>query len=127
MPGGDRTGPLGLGPRSGRGTGYCAGNGAPGYMNSVPFFGYGYGRGQGAGFGQSNGRGFRGRCLRRPFSGGYQYSAQQYIPVPNYTYNNQPDPQDEKAYLSSEAKILKDQLSQIEKRLSELEGSESEG
>ncbi|MCF7709262.1 MAG: DUF5320 domain-containing protein, partial [Verrucomicrobia bacterium] len=32
MPGGDRTGPMGAGPRSGRAAGYCAGFGAPGYM-----------------------------------------------------------------------------------------------
>lgn len=45
MPGGDGAGPLGWGPRSGRGMGYCAGFGAPGYGR--PFFGrrfrgYGY-------------------------------------------------------------------------------------
>ena len=34
MPGGDRTGPNGLGPMTGRAAGYCAGFGAAGYMTS---------------------------------------------------------------------------------------------
>ena len=50
MPGGDRTGPLGQGPMTGRADGYCTGSPAPGYMNPAP----------GSGF-ASSGRGFRGR------------------------------------------------------------------
>jgi len=42
MPRGDRTGPLGYGPMTGRGAGYCSGSGVPGYMNPV----YGRGRGE---------------------------------------------------------------------------------
>ena len=34
MSGGDGTGPLGYGPRTGRGLGYCAGFSRPGYMQS---------------------------------------------------------------------------------------------
>ena len=41
MPRGDRTGPLGRGPMTGRGLGYCAGYDAPGFM-----FGRGFGRGR---------------------------------------------------------------------------------
>ena len=44
MPGGDRTGPRGMGPMTGRGLGYCAGVGMPGYVNLAP--GFGLGRGQ---------------------------------------------------------------------------------
>ncbi|NIW15542.1 MAG: hypothetical protein GWN31_16790, partial [Candidatus Thorarchaeota archaeon] len=33
MPRGDRTGPWGLGPRTGRAAGYCAGYPVPGFMN----------------------------------------------------------------------------------------------
>lgn len=36
MPGGDGTGPLGRGPRSGRGAGYCSGYHRPGYANPFP-------------------------------------------------------------------------------------------
>jgi hypothetical protein len=47
MPGGDGTGPMGWGPRSGRGAGYCAGYNRPGYANAVPrrrAWGYGFQR-----------------------------------------------------------------------------------
>ncbi len=33
MPRGDRTGPSGAGPKTGRGQGYCTGNDAPGFQN----------------------------------------------------------------------------------------------
>jgi len=55
MPGGDGTGPAGLGPMTGRAAGYCAGYSVPGYMNPIPGRGY-FGRGY---FGW--GRGFYGR------------------------------------------------------------------
>ncbi len=35
MPGGDRTGPAGMGPMTGRAAGICAGYPVPGYMNPV--------------------------------------------------------------------------------------------
>lgn len=50
MPGGDRTGPLGQGPLTGRRMGFCAGFNTAGFMN--PKFGRGFGRGFGAGFGR---------------------------------------------------------------------------
>ena len=53
MPRGDRTGPMGFGPMTGRGAGFCAGYTMPGYMN--PLAGRGYG---GRGFG-GGGRGWR--------------------------------------------------------------------
>jgi hypothetical protein len=52
MPGGDRTGPTGGGPKTGRGMGYCTGNDRPGS---------GFGRGRGgfrrwwSGFGRGTG------------------------------------------------------------------------
>jgi len=52
MPGGDRTGPLGLGPMTGRAAGYCAGFAAPGYAHPVPTLGWGRGRGGGRGRGR---------------------------------------------------------------------------
>ncbi|MBN1523185.1 MAG: DUF5320 domain-containing protein [Spirochaetales bacterium] len=53
MPRGDRTGPDGFGPMTGRSAGYCAGYSAPGFMNN------GGGR-RGGAFG-GRGRGFRNR------------------------------------------------------------------
>jgi len=37
MPWGDGTGPWGLGPRTGRAAGFCAGYGIPGFMNRAVF------------------------------------------------------------------------------------------
>lgn len=54
---GDRTGPEGRGPMTGRGFGNCAGNERPGYQTDAPPVGRGYGRGGGRGYGR--GRGFR--------------------------------------------------------------------
>lgn len=57
MPGGDRTGPLGQGPMTGRAAGYCAGYDMPGYMNPIPGRGF-WGGGRGGGWG-GGGRGWR--------------------------------------------------------------------
>jgi len=59
MPGGDRTGPLGAGPMTGRAAGYCAGYAMPGYANPMGGRGggLGFGRGGGFGFGRGGGRG----------------------------------------------------------------------
>ena len=59
MPGGDRRGPEGFGPMSGRGYGYCAGYDAPGYTAPAP----------GRGMGRGMGRGGRGRAWE--YGGGY--------------------------------------------------------
>jgi len=59
MPAGDGTGPMGMGPMTGRAAGFCAGYEVPGYANWVP------GRGLGWGFG----RGFRGRGWRGGMGG----------------------------------------------------------
>jgi len=59
MPGGDGTGPMGMGPMTGRAAGFCAGYNLPGYANPVP--GRGFGMGFGGGFGRGRGGGGRGR------------------------------------------------------------------
>jgi hypothetical protein len=46
MPRGDRTGPTGLGPLTGRGAGFCAGFKVPGYANLIVGCGLGFGRGR---------------------------------------------------------------------------------
>ena len=51
MPRGDRTGPVGMGPMTGRAAGLCAGYGVPGYVN--PAGGRGY-WGRGGGWGRRN-------------------------------------------------------------------------
>ena len=58
MPGGDRTGPQGDGPRTGRGLGYCADNDQPGYASPQQGQGFGFRRG---GWGNRRSRGWRNR------------------------------------------------------------------
>jgi len=100
MPRGDRTGPSGEGPTTGRGMGYCTGNENPGYMNSFSNRGGGYGRRfqAGPGYGRGGGFGFR---------GGYG----------SYNPENISDVS-EKTLIENEIRILKDQLSALEVRLS---------
>ena len=78
MPGGDGTGPQGMGPMTGRAAGYCSGNPAPGYANPMPGMGLGRGRG---GFGRGGGWGGGwGRGGGRGWGGGY-YPAVPATPV----------------------------------------------
>ena len=124
MPGGDRTGPMGAGPRTGRAMGYCSGYSAPGFMN--PWGGYGYGRGMGRGWGRGVGFG-RGRGFRRFWGYAPSYT-DYYPPIPGFRTPYDPwgaaeiSPEQEQTILKSEAKILKDEIAQIEKRIKELEG-----
>lgn len=62
MPRGDKRGPEGAGPMTGRALGYCAGNNQPGFtVNSAPQGagrGFRNGAGRGPGFGRGRGRGY---------------------------------------------------------------------
>ena len=64
MPGYDRTGPMGAGPMSGWGQGYCGGSAAVG--RRAAWGGQWAGRGFGRGAGCGRGRGGRWGRLRRP-------------------------------------------------------------
>jgi Family of unknown function (DUF5320) len=99
MPGGDRTGPTGAGPRTGRGMGYCSSNDQPGYAGAAPAFrcGFGFRR---AGMG----RGWRHRFYATGIPG--------WVP---------PTQEQETADLKAQADLLKTQLDAIQKRLKELE------
>ena len=104
MPAGDGRGPVGAGPMTGRGAGFCAGYTAPGYANSPGCGGYGRG-GRGAGMGRRGrfnsagmpfyGRGFQGS----PYGGQYEYSAE------------------------AELRMLKDQADSINERIKVLESA----
>ncbi|MBL7110659.1 MAG: DUF5320 domain-containing protein [Bacteroidales bacterium] len=100
MPRGDRTGPYGEGPKTGRQMGYCVGNEHPGFINMGQNRGRGFGRRFQGGFGY--GRGF-GRAFNQG-SG-------------NFFYGTIPDVS-EKTMIENEIRILKDQLSSLEERLS---------
>lgn len=58
MPRGNKKGPQGEGPNTGRGLGYCTGHDEPGYTSDAPRRGgEGFGRGSGLGRGQGRGQG----------------------------------------------------------------------
>jgi len=117
MPGGDRTGPLGLGPRTGRAAGYCAGYPTPGYMNPGPGFGRGFGRGGGRGFGRGfwgRGRGF----WRRGYGDPYYWPQPDVFP--------QPSKDEEKVYLENMVKDLKEEIDAIQERIKELSKEKNE-
>ena len=108
MPRGDGTGPAGMGPMTGRGAGYCAGSATPGFAN--PGFGRGMAWGRGAGFGMGMG-------WRR----GSAYTGMPYAPMAPYFAA--PSPQDELEMLRSQAELLKSQIDNVNRRISELEAS----
>lgn len=100
MPGGDRTGPRGAGPMTGRTAGYCAGYPAPGYMKA--------GRG-GFGFG-FGGQGFRGRGRGWGFAAGDPVGPMQ-----------APTPKQELTSLKQQAELLQDSLNRIHERIEQLD------
>ena len=108
MPRGDGTGPMGMGPMTGRGAGYCAGYAAPGYANG----GFRFGMGRGRGFGRMNCAGY-GYPLNAPFQG---------YPVNMGTY--QPKAYDEKEVLENQVASLEKQLEQMRNHLKDFEEKE---
>ena len=126
MPGGDRTGPMGAGPMTGRGVGLCAGYTMPGYMN--PAYGRGFrggrGRGFGRGFGGGGGRGWRhqhyatglpgwARGSAYPYPGGYPVASSEAPTLKAVRH-------EELRYLKEQAQYLKEALDDIEIRINEL-------
>jgi len=122
MPRGDRTGPMGMGPMTGRGAGYCAGSGMPGYSN--PGFGQGFGMsfGGGRGFcghGFGGGRGWRHWFYATGLPGWARFGG---YAAPY----SQPDPKMEKQALKNQADALQSELDLVKKRLSEIESETTE-
>ena len=103
MPLGDRTGPDGMGPMTGRAAGFCEGYSVPGYMNHPS--------GRGGGFGRGFGRGFGWRRAVYPYQAHSGYDA----PHPVYTV------EEEASMLADEAKALENELEVVKKRIKELE------
>ena len=125
MPGGDGTGPMGMGPMTGRAAGYCAGYSAPGYANAIPGrgwgFGYGRGFGRGRGWGRGFGRGFGWAQAAYPYAYGNPYMAPSY-PAANIT------PKQEADMLKAQAQAMQEEIDAINQRVKELESAQaSEG
>lgn len=100
MPGGDRTGPSGMGPMTGRGAGFCAGSARPGWSNRFGGWGRGF-------FGGRRGGGFG-------FRGAWRGYGMPGIPQePAYG----PAPVDEKQWIQERARQLESELEELRRRM----------
>ena len=98
MPRGDGTGPIGMGPMTGRRSGYCAGYTMPGCAN--------------AGFGMGRARGFRRMYYASGLPGWARYGAEG-----SALYQGPAPAVDEKDALKKQADYLEKQLKEVRGRL----------
>ncbi len=129
MPGGDGTGPMGMGPMTGRAAGYCAGYGVPGYMNPIPGrLGLGFGRGfRGGGRGRRNW--YYATGLPGWVRAGYGMPAWGAYPpagAPAFGAWPQMTKEQQIEALKGQAEYFEDVLDGIRKRLEELESAQTE-
>lgn len=99
MPGGDRTGPLGMGPVTGRGAGICASYRMRGCIEPSPFR--------------------RGLGLRQRYGLGYPGS-----PYASRPYSHAEPVLDEEEALKEQIHYLKRELDELERRLQEINRQE---
>ena len=133
MPGGDGTGPGGMGPMTGRAAGYCAGYPIAGFMNPIAGRG-GWGRG-GGGWGRRNQfyatglTGWQRAAYGQPAFGGAApafgsaapYGAPYAAPyAPTVTHEQEVE------MLKGQAEYFEDALDGIKKRIGELEAKAKE-
>jgi len=135
MPGGDRTGPMGMGAMTGRGMGLCGGYATSGYMQP----GWGYGGGFGRGFGRGRGGGGGGRGFRNRFyatgvpgwAWGQGAPAVPYgaasVPYGAVPYGSAPTKEGELDFLKQQADYFQGALEDLRVRMAELEGEEKKG
>ncbi|HDP97705.1 MAG TPA: hypothetical protein ENN22_00770 [bacterium] len=112
MPGGDRTGPLGMGPRTGRAAGFCVGSNVPGYANPVGgrgFFRFGMGA-------MGRGRGWRHwyHATGLPF---WARSTSAAFPGLQAQHPGSVSPEQELEMLKNQADNLKNALDEVNRRI----------
>jgi hypothetical protein len=117
MPAGDGTGPMGMGPMTGRGAGYCSGFDAPGWANWSPgrrFYGRGGSRVRGGRWG-----GYR--WWGRVYAAGMPRGTRWGLP-PAWAYGvpEPPSRGQEIGLLKEEAQWLTEQLDAINQRMESL-------
>lgn len=118
MPHGDQTGPMGQGPMTGRGMGYCAGYEQPGFANPGPGF---PGRGAGRGWG---GRGFRNQVSATGLTGRQRAQRDMQVggtPPSEETAEHVLARSVRIGVLEHRAELLEAQLSQVQETLSRLQ------
>lgn len=134
MPAGDGTGPMGMGPMTGRAAGFCAGYATPGYLNPVPGrgFGLGMGLGRGGGFwGRVGGRGRRNMYYATGLTGWQRgaYGLPAFGAYPagagNVPYAAVPTREQQLDALKGQAEYFEDALNNLRKRMEELESDKA--
>ena len=108
MPGYDGTGPVGSGPMSGWGRGYCNTSGAYGFRGTSRFFGPGSAHGRGRGFRNMYWQIDRSRWARR--------GPNQWDPHSRSVVSNK----SEIEMLENEAEALKQNLDAVQERIKDL-------
>ncbi|NLW50633.1 MAG: DUF5320 domain-containing protein [Candidatus Brocadiaceae bacterium] len=116
MPGGDGSGPMGMGPMTGRAAGFCAGYSVPGYMNADGRGGWG----RGMGWGRGRGGWGRGMGWGRGFWGAGYAPAAPVWGAPAYGYAA-PSRESQAAMLKDQATALEQQLEEIRAQIEELQ------
>ena len=119
MPGGDRTGPAGMGPMTGRAAGFCAGYPVPGYMNPTGARGFG-GRGRGF-WARGGGRGWRNWFYATGLPGWARAGQPTWAGAPFNPAVPTIEPEQELAGLKHQAEYLRNSLDEINERIKELE------
>ncbi len=117
MPGGDGTGPMGMGPMTGRAAGFCAGFDSPGYAHGMFLVGSGFAR-RGRGRGRMMGPGGRGRL-----GAAYRYGAGWGYGLP---YRERPTVEQETEALNEQLQFHEEAIHEIKQRISELEKSSAQ-
>lgn len=116
MPYGDRTGPRGYGPRSGRGMGYCTGHTGPG--NEMM-----YSRRGGMGYRHGRRHMFR---MQRMYAPHEMYDDPRMYGYESEPVQTAPPQEDEESYLARMEASLKQELEYVQSRLKKAKKSSLE-
>jgi len=125
MPGGDRSGPMGFGPMTGRGAGFCAGFESPGFSTMEQGYSSrgrrGVGRGMRQGF-RGRGRGFGNRNMESGYPWGTGFNNVPFYGDSGSAYAQDPQSrQDEIKYLKQQAGYFAKSLDEVQKRIEKIE------
>lgn len=117
MPRGDRTGPAGAGPTTGRMAGHCAGFPRPGFANPAYRGGGGFGGG---------GRGYRHMYYATSLPGWARFGSPPRwgwgdpVNVPEDAPLQPLSPEQKREYLENQARALKEHLKELEEEIDRL-------
>ncbi len=125
MPAGDGTGPMGRGPMTGRGAGFCAGYGVARYMNSIPGRGLGMGFGGGRGGARGGGHGWRNMFYATGLSGWQRAAAGWPIAAEAPPSAGAANREQQMQALKSQAEFHESAPGKLRKRIEELESQKA--